>query len=207
MIICNKCLFVHISRTGGTSVREVMSRDLPCWIVGQTGKAITRRNLVDPHTVPNGKLQQVLGDSLEELWKFTIIRNPWDRFVSWFIRQKGGQSFAKFMDHVFDEGSEISLQSNYFEIPDWFDYVLRLENLELDWSVVQSRVGLAKTSKPLHLNKSRLHHHYSVYYRGLTSLRDRVREHEARLLELFPYEFEDVEEQKVSNSKHSSQAV
>lgn len=97
-----KYLFIHIPKTGGTSMalaleERAMKDDL---MLGDTPKARRRRHrLKDVQT--RGRLWKhstladldglVTAAELDDLFCFTLVRNPWDRLVSyyhWLLTQK-----------------------------------------------------------------------------------------------------------------------
>ena len=99
-------IFVHIPKTGGTALSlaleaRAMKDDI---LIGDTPKAVQRRGrLKDIHTA--GRLWKhstladidglVSADELDGMVLFTLVRNPWDRLVSYYhwLRE---QSF----DHI-----------------------------------------------------------------------------------------------------------
>ncbi|MGV6812642.1 MAG: sulfotransferase family 2 domain-containing protein [Brevirhabdus sp.] len=115
-------IFVHIPKTGGTSLataleNRAMKDDI---LIGDTPKAVKRRRrLKDLH--PAGRLWKhstlrdiagVVGDEeFENFFVFTIVRNPWDRVLSYYSWLKGQSfnhpavglaanlSFAQFLAH------------------------------------------------------------------------------------------------------------
>ena len=90
-----KFIFVHIPKTGGTSMaaaleQRAMADDI---LIGDTPKAKRRRNRLKQLSA-KGRLwkHSTLADidgvvnsaDLERYFIFTLVRNPWDRLVSYY---------------------------------------------------------------------------------------------------------------------------
>jgi hypothetical protein len=101
-----KYVFVHIPKTGGTSMAlaleaRAMKDDI---MLGDTPKALNRRHRVKgvrtkgrlwKHSTLSDIDGLVDGAALAGMFTFTLVRNPWDRIVSYYHWLKD-QSF----DHV-----------------------------------------------------------------------------------------------------------
>lgn len=67
-----KVLFTHVSRTGGAAMSNCLRAALPdCQRLGS-------------QHAPLAAARPLLGERFDEAFKFAFVRNPWERFVSWF---------------------------------------------------------------------------------------------------------------------------
>ncbi|ADZ89715.1 sulfotransferase family 2 domain-containing protein [Marinomonas mediterranea] len=65
-------LFCHVSRTGGTSLTEHIKRHV------KDVEQVRLQHL----SMKEGKA--ILGEEFDTFFKFTLVRNPWERLVSWY---------------------------------------------------------------------------------------------------------------------------
>ena len=199
-----KLLFIHIQKTGGTSVAAALRAAIP-----------DATDIFWTHDHARWARER-LGEEYDELFKFGFVRNPWERLVSWYtmITTAGPQHLAThknaLWDHVFsqsatfeefilrctetiDDGlgrrSFVYNQLDYLTDDDSnliVDFVGRYEHLERDVQRLTDLQGLGPIALP-RLNTSP-HEHYSEYYTPLT--RDIVAERFARDIAAFGYTFE-----------------
>ena len=199
-----KVLFIHIQKTGGSSITEILRSSMPDLkrYMGTHDHASWARN--------------ALGNEYDLYYKFAFVRNPWDRLVSWYtmIRQRAevtnpnklnrlftyvlnsSSSFEDFVlncTHTIDDvdGRKSFLYNQYDYVSDEsgaliVDFVGRYENYESDLRTALERMGVFNIDIP-HINKSD-HLHYSAYYTQRT--KDIVSERYERDLKEFGYSFE-----------------
>jgi hypothetical protein len=144
-----KLLFVHIARTGGTSVEKALVGE-DWWKIDPATKHISA--------------SQARRHCGEEVWReyttFAIVRNPWDRFVSmWTIgywhseeTHLGGvkpASFREFLRTLRPHPAEAHQTFHQHQILDEeLDFILRFENLQADFSAMLSQRGMADIQLP-----------------------------------------------------------
>lgn len=159
-----KFLFVHIAKTGGTSVRAALNslrwRDPIYYLVwpahkvsGLTGHRLGLKFPRHCHII--AAKEMLPAEYFDSLYKFAFVRNPWDLQVSSFHHiqrerpqvMNGITDFNEFMRWKFDPerpyqyhiDTSLSLQSDYLvdlHGNNQMDFIGRYENLEDDFAKV-----------------------------------------------------------------------
>ena len=189
----HKFIFVHIPKTAGITVIQMLSRACSVDDKFKSGHPIYDKYL------------EFFGQSIKEYFSFCIVRNPWDRLVSVFhYLQNGGRNnkdakqgemlkdynFKSFVhDFSFEKFPYIHFKPQMYFIKsvDNFDYIGRLENLQEDFNIICDKIGIPRQQLP-HQNKSK-HKHYTEYYDDET--REIVAQKYAKDIEYFGYKFGD----------------
>lgn len=208
MLLFDDCGFVHIPKNAGTSIKHLILTSGPTMFLGQVNDPDENLrepvNQYSPHFNPAMAPERImLSMMLERVTLFTVVRNPWDRFVSWYQYRVNQNpefdlSFRDFMLNLLGKGDynpktkknspgsslAAKLQSSYFHDGFVYDLVLRFEHLEDDWDLVRTTTrldfGLPR------LNSSR-HAHYREYFDA--ELAEYVALLERPIIERFGYGF------------------
>ena len=189
-------LFVHIAKTGGTSVRSALQRlrwrdpmYLPQFICSRlshwTGHRIGGKF---PRHARIIAAKEMLPEAFfNRLFKFAFVRNPWDLQVSSYhhIRRErphlmaGIEDFPGFIrwkldperPYQFHVDTSIQLQWDYLRDLNGdplVDFVGRYENLEADFAEVCRRIGTPGLRLP-HRRKATDRADYRSYYDAETT--------------------------------------
>ena len=189
-----RCIFVHIPRTGGTSVSKALFGNLS----GSHISIAEYRSIFD-----NGEF--------EDYFKFSFVRNPWDRLVSTYQYLRAGgaqvnhdlkmqskiQPYEDFGDFVrswllpsaLEDGIHFLPQQTFISLDDEnvpLDYIAHFETLHDDFYYIAGKLGLS-ASLP-HLNASK-RTQYKDYYDQETI--EIVAELYRKDIELLGYDFDN----------------
>ena len=203
-------LFVHIPKTGGTSISHILRGQL--WLLNH--------HMPTQHLTALECHQKSYSSCL--LWgrrfSFTFVRNPWDRIVSYYFYQRYVLSAISIISEKnisLDDFIKICFRDKefaYFEYDgnkhkryigtpqlSWItdangeimvDYIGRYETLNQDWEIIKPRLFPAPREGGVlpHINKSPREHDYRSYYSDETV--DIVKNFYIRDIEYFGYKFE-----------------
>jgi hypothetical protein len=171
-------VYIHIPKTGGTSVRSALRIDESFHFTALRMK----------HRIGNYEW--------ERSFKFCFVRNPWDRLVSWFYFNRDHLRYEGY-DHkddisnidkniTFDEWIKDGCQHNWAR--DWLlpeqencplrqftfimdennnclmDFVGRFENLQKDFDYVLDKINFNVQLPKLNVTSGRNDRHYREFY-------------------------------------------
>lgn len=186
----HRAIFIHIPKAAGTSVAQALfggSRHIPYF-----------------------KYERANPYKFERFFKFSFVRNPWDRLVSTYFYLKNGG--ANEMDRRFAAENLIAYDSFTAFVEGWLskeniwswvhfkpqhyficdadlrlrmDFVGRMETIDEDFGNVCRRLGIAAELKWTNRGD---HRHYTDYYTD--ELRERVAAVYADDIRLFGYQFD-----------------
>lgn len=176
-------IFIHINKTAGTSI----ARAFGYWEGDQSERKW--KDFVKHETAVMAK-KRVGADFFNEAFKFSIVRNPWDRMVSMFLHRKyvGGwipddMTFREWLLKI-DEHKTFplllkrphALEGTRYQYTgpqlDWLvdengemcmDYVGHFEYLVVSWRHICRQLGIVDPPKLPHIFKSD-RKPYQTYY-------------------------------------------
>ena len=195
----HKFLFSHINKCGGTTIDTVLAKYCDKFKKEHIGIPI---NKLYGHLnqTKHQNMRQMINDQTKNYFKFSFVRNPWDRLVSryFYRRNLGGcksldiKQFIRRIrkwecDYISNDNTG-ALQYN------WLcdlrgnivtDFIGKIENFQEDFNIICDKIGIPRQELP-HKNKTK-HKHYTEYYDD--ELREIVAKKYAKDIEHFGYKF------------------
>ncbi|MFW6008715.1 MAG: sulfotransferase family 2 domain-containing protein [archaeon] len=170
-------IFVHIPKTGGNSITTALDQ------YSDDKLMYVRPNsdgMYDGISVFNKKFNKIRKHSklneieqyydLNKYFKFSVVRNPWDKILSWyFYHEKFNniKNFDEFLDLIFikkevpkvskDDISWYESQISFLKDKSGkinIDYIIKFENFSNDFEILCDKLKINKIELP-HTNKSK----------------------------------------------------
>ena len=194
-------LFVHIPKTAGNSIQTVLRDYSEDQLVAlrKEQDGVERFGLRNPkYQIKKHSMLMEYHDALgpeqfRDLYKFTCVRNPWDRMVSYYFtptQHPETWNRKKFREIIFKAVSV----ADYLRLGDGeedpfanVDHIIRFENLADDFAAVCAAIAISPPTLPQYNRSHR--DHYTKYYDD--ELRELVRTRFAAEIERFNYTFEE----------------
>jgi len=193
-------LFVHIPKTAGNSIQSVLRDYSEDQLVAlrKEQDGIERFGLRNPtyklrkHSTLS-EYNDALGDEqFCKLYKFTAVRNPWDRMVSYYFTPTQNpetwnrKKFREIISKAVSVPDYLRLEDGEDDPFANVDYIMRFESLADDFGAVCTAIDISPPTLPQYNRSNR--EHYSKYYDD--ELRELVRSRFAAEIERFGYVFE-----------------
>lgn len=186
-------VFIHIPKTAGGSIIDAMRK------VGDVRRIPTHRSRGNWHSPWVDCLKH--NPNYANSFKFSVVRNPWDRVASWFFFRQPflkkdskeyllmQEDFNKWLDKYINQPWEDTWFSLKYSQSFWlgdaeYDIIIRFENLIEDLSKVDNLLSVASLG---HKNKSSNNNNYrEIYNQQSINLVKKVYEED---IERFKYSF------------------
>ena len=194
-------LFVHIPKTAGNSIQTILRPYSEDEIVAVRAEqdGIERFGLRNPkykikkHSTL-AEYRAALGEArFRDLYKFTCVRNPWDRMVSYYfgtpqlVETWDQKEFRKLILRALSVTDFLQLDRREGDQFGNMDQIMRFENLADDFRAVSVRLGIPDAPLPKYNRSHR--EHYSKYYDA--ELCELIRKRFASEIDRFGYAFEE----------------
>jgi Sulfotransferase family len=193
-------LFVHIPKTAGNSIQSTLRDYSEDQIVAlrKEQDGIERFGLRNPnykikkHSMLSEYRDALGNEQFRNLYKFTCVRNPWDRMVSYYFTPTQSpeawdrKRFREIISKAVSIADYLRLDRNEEDPFANVNYIIRFENLADDFRTVCGTLGISPATLPRYNRSSR--EHYSRYYDD--ELRHLVQTRFAAEIERFGYTFE-----------------
>lgn len=199
------CIFVHIPRTGGNSIETILwpgertEEDLWMGFVNKYENKYQTGGL--QHLFARHIREEVGAGIFDRYFKFSMVRNPWDKAVSQYSYMKRrpdlreyiglseGDCFKKYLERI-GQKKHVQWESQYKFITDehgelMVDFVGRYEDYQAVVSALLKHLGFAEMAIPRTNAADRAE--YQQYYDGESI--ETVAELYARDIELFNYTY------------------
>ena len=190
-------LFIHIHKTAGNSIQSILRHYSEDEIVtARTQDGVERFGVRNPrynikkHSTLAEYLAALGEEQLHSLYKFTCVRNPWDRLISFYFRPSRGEvdwdrrAFRKLVLKTPSLADYLRLgeeQDPFLNV----QRIMRFENLADDFRALCEDLDIPPAELPTYNRSTRAH--YSAYYDE--ELRELVQERFAPEIERFGYRF------------------
>lgn len=195
----HRFLFIHVPKTGGNSIQNILrkySEDKILVTGDQDG--------YDRFGIYSEKYGTLKHESLrrykrvmekevfESLYKFAVVRNPWDMMMSFYFSPNLGErdwNRVEFIEqvNVIPTPSEFICENQGGNLDSDIDFLMKFENIDLDFQKVCNDIGIPY--EPLPVRNASNRKHYSFYYDN--ELIELVAKKFSKEIEWGAYEFEE----------------
>ncbi len=189
-----KFIFIHINKTAGTSIEKALCE------YGQK-RTVSKENndfkmSKQSQHFNYKEYREFLGADYDDYFKFTVIRNPFDRVASYYYGGNAISNELNFSDWIVDRYQNKNFQDferMYSDYKHWIgdekmDLILRFENLSSDFEILKEKLNL-DCELGFH-NVTKHKKHYSKYYNEKT--KEIIQNFFSDELKKFNYKYEEM---------------
>src|ERR1044072_1838949 len=165
-------LFVHITKTAGNSIQSVLQDYSEDELVALRGEqdGVERFGLRNPrYKIKKHSMlaedRTALGEAeFATLYKFTCVRNPWDRMVSYYFTPTQNakvwdrKKFRKVISSAVSVADYLRLDKGKEDPFANVNYIMRFENLADDFRTVCAALNISPTTLPQYNRSDRGHY-------------------------------------------------
>jgi len=168
-------LFIHIPKTGGNSIQNVLRNYSEDKIVtiGKHQDGVERFEVRNDHyaiskhsTLPEYR-EVIDQETFRQLYKFATVRNPWDMMISFYfsphrqVDEWDRDAFLNLLRQVHPVRHYIST-ADQLDLGREMDFIIRFEQLNEDFAKICNQLELPLEDLPVRNKSNRKH--YAAYY-------------------------------------------
>lgn len=215
--IQKRFLFIHIPKTGGNSIQSILQK----YSEDELTQLATHQDGIERFGIQNEKYKYNKHSTLTEykkilepnlyksLFKFTVVRNPWDRMISYYFSPHFGRKdfIRKDFMELLKKTSTLSYYANELNFPQKIcykfgydlrpektlgsdiDFFIKFENLDSDFKKLCHSLDIDYVPLPSYNKSSRKK--YAEYYDP--ELKNLVLNKFRKEINFFNYSFEDID--------------
>ena len=199
-----KIIFTHPHKCGGTSIEFSFGWHPKSILNKKDEYIIFFKQFKHSSLTKHIEYIESLGYSKDEFFKFTCVRNPWDIAVSRFHHDKKDKNVPDFVKKMnFDQYIEFKYKQQiknkkikFLNIDTYLyhnnhlciDYVIKLENFEKDFQLLQEKFGVELPKKKFNFRDKSERDVYQNYYSN-PNTKKLVEEAGQFLIKMFDYKF------------------
>lgn len=194
-----KCIYIHVPKTGGTSIANVLNDLKP-------SRSKSQKLRLHEH-VKAHEVKRLIGEeNWSQYFSFAFVRNPWDLMVScyhWWLQKADSIYFKQdielirqlgtFTEFMYSRYGQLLINECEGNLFDWIseedklivDFVGRFESLQADFNQVCNHLDIEPIELP-HTNQTS-RRDYRDYYNDATRLM--VAKRFQKTIEYFGYHF------------------
>ena len=165
-------LFVHIPKTAGNSIQSVLRDYSEDQLVAlrKEQDGIERFGLRNPkykirkHSTLREYRDTLGEEQFRKLYRFTCVRNPWDRMVSYYFTPTQNpeswdrEKFYGIISKAISIADYLRLNENEKDPFANVDYIMRFENLADDFRAVCNQLDISPVTLPQYNRSTREHY-------------------------------------------------
>lgn len=184
-----RCIFIHIPKCAGSSINKFLWDDKKLdWKIPNYEVLYgwcPKRKIHLQHATSKQLLETELitEQTWDEYYKFTFVRNPWDRAYSDYLWIMNDTKIKDtFKEYIYKSGNfkealtnkesrnyrgdHLLQQTDFFDIDGFFNlnFVGRFENLMGDLDVIKSKLNISKNFSRHDKKNLKRFKHYSQFY-------------------------------------------
>jgi hypothetical protein len=190
-----KLIYIHVPKTGGSAIESALiHKDLGNHdYKGQRNDTIKTNNLkryFPPKGNPHASLRDTLlgVDDIEEFTIFTTVRNPWDRYASFYRYHKRLYKFNSTLKQYNSNQGKAFYKYTLSSMIHLDNVIyLRQENLQEDFSNMLSNLGLKDVELPL-VNTTKKTD-YKLLLDGNDGIIEQIKKASEKEINLFSYKY------------------